>query len=317
VIFGTELAVRGIILHNSHFSRTATMKRPVETTDDFKVRRTSPATPDVGAQEADDETKASKQTANTMSSPKSLESASAMVRLFPEIVTALVSLSALGYYIGWCEASAYYDKLGAPWAISMLPPFALLQLSSTIAVVIGINGFLGFNSLAAGHATPQGLRRLSLIIVSVGAGLYVLATALSKWLSAWQAYAAAFMVALAYAAAAGLIGAELLGHLKLSKWQMNPTYLFLIYWVFYFGLSKAPDDLGRARAAYHLDPAANSLPSVELPGAPANLKWRLVHIADGRALLISPAKERDNCTFRVIDAKDLPSIAALSSTAAK
>jgi hypothetical protein len=134
---------------------------------------------------------------------------------------------------------------------------------------------------------------------------------LSKWLSAAQAYFAAFLVAWAYAAAAGLTVAELLGHLKLSDWRMNPTHLGLIYWAIFFGLFTAPDHLGRARAAYHLDPIASSLPVVDLPGSPPGVKWRLVHVADGRALLVSPAKERQNCTFRVIEAKDLPSIATV------
>ena len=82
-----------------------------------------------------------------------------MVRLFPQVVAALVSLSALGYYIGWREASAYYAALGAPWAVSMLPSVALLQLSADIALFIGLSAFFGFNNLATGHVTAKRLSR--------------------------------------------------------------------------------------------------------------------------------------------------------------
>jgi hypothetical protein len=77
---------------------------------------------------------------------KSVKSSTAMVRLFPQVVAALVSLSALGYFIGWREASAYYAALGPPWAVSMLPPFALLQLSAPIILAILMGGFFAFTS---------------------------------------------------------------------------------------------------------------------------------------------------------------------------
>lgn len=252
-----------------------------------------------------------------MNSPKAVNPAKAMVRLFPQIVAALLSLSALGYFIGWREASAYYGALGAPWAVSMLPPFTLLQLSSDIAVFIGISAYVGFNNLATGHATAKRLGHSVGIILIIAFILYFANLVLSRWVPALVIYIVATAVAWAYATAAGLTVAELFGHLKLSEWRMSATHMPLIYFVVFLGLFQAPDQLGRARADWHLDPKATTLPIVNLPGAAADSKWRLVHIADGRALLISPAKERQNCTFRVIEAKDLPSIAAASSSAAK
>jgi hypothetical protein len=187
-------------------------------------------------------------------------------------VTALLSLSALGYFIGWREASAYYGKLGAPWAVLMLPPFALLQLSPEIAVLIGIVAFLGFEALATGQVSAQSLRRWTLIILMIAIGLYYASSQLSHWLTAWEAYFATRLVAWAFAISAGLTVAELLGHLKLAGWQMKPTHMVLIFGVVWFGLLVAPDQLGQARALYHLDPATTELPLVELRSSPPDLK---------------------------------------------
>jgi hypothetical protein len=106
-----------------------------------------------------------------------------MARLFPQVVAALVSLSALGYYIGWREASAYYGALGAPWAVSMLPSFTLLELSSDIALFIGISAYVGFNNLATGHVSAKGLGRWASISLIVAFVLYFATLILAKWLS--------------------------------------------------------------------------------------------------------------------------------------
>jgi hypothetical protein len=178
-----------------------------------------------------------------------------MVRLFPQVVAALISLSALGYFIGWREATGYYNALGAPWAVSMLPPFVLLQLSSTVAVLIGISGFLGFTQVATGSMSVSTLGKVSRIIIWVGmAAIFAKALLLDTLLPAVVTYYAALVVAWAYGAAAGLIIGELLGRLKLSDWgEMKPTHLGSVSMGIVIGLFMVPHYLGQAHAAYDLD----------------------------------------------------------------
>jgi hypothetical protein len=134
--------------------------------------------------------------------------------------------------------------------------------------------------------------------------------AATSWLSATKAYVAAFAGGWLFAIAAGITIIELIVRLRLANWEFQKHALvMLISWAILVGLFIAPDQTGRARAEYHLDATATPLPVVDLPGSSPELKWRLVHIIDGRALLISVAKERQNSTFRVIEAKDLPNIA--------
>lgn len=240
----------------------------------------------------------------------STKSVTTIVRLLPQVVAALVSLSALGYFIGWGEASVYYATLGAPWAISMLPPFALLQLSASIILMMVMFGFvafmIGIPVKALGWITAVILfAALALLFVPPGR------------LSTDKVYVAAEIGGYLYAAAAGLAIVELVGLLKLANWSFQKRHFHLVYIAILFGLFVAPQQLGRARAEYHLDPSSTALPAVDLPGSPTDLKWRLVHIIDGRALLISPAKERQNSAFRVIEAKDLPSIATVLSSSRK
>jgi len=221
--------------------------------------------------------------------PKLSESASGMLALVPQIVAAVVSLSVLGYFIGWGKASAYYEFLGAPWAISMLP------LISDIPV--------------------NGLALISGGILIIACALLFVPIGLLPAGMAGMAYAAASVGGHLIGVAASLAMVELMGRLKLANWSFKKTHSYLIYIAVVFGLIWAPRQLGRVLAEYDLTPTA--LPAVELPGSPPDVKWRLVHIADGRALLISPAKERQNSAFRVIEAKDLSSIATVPSPSLK
>jgi hypothetical protein len=218
------------------------------------------------------------------------------------LVTALISLSALGYFIGWRQASAYYEALRAPWAASMLQPISLLQLSASSAVFIGISAFAAFTNLATGSTSQKGLDRLCVVLIIVAVAL--LFGRMTNWLSPKNAYAAATIGVLAYEAAAGITGAQLLARLSLSGWRLNVGHFGLLYFVVWCGLLTAPDQFGRARAEYDLDANASPLPAVALPDSP-NPTWRLVHIADGKALLVSLGKKPHDSIFRIVEATDL------------
>jgi hypothetical protein len=234
-----------------------------------------------------------------------------MLALVPQIVAAVVSLSVLGYFIGWGKASAYYEFLGAPWAISMLPPFALLQQSASIIFMMVTFGFFALIS----DIPVNGLALISGGILIIACALLFVPIGLLPAGMAGMAYAAASVGGHLIGVAASLAMVELMGRLKLANWSFKKTHSYLIYIAVVFGLIWAPRQLGRVLAEYDLTPTA--LPAVELPGSPPDVKWRLVHIADGRALLISPAKERQNSAFRVIEAKDLSSIATVPSPSLK
>jgi hypothetical protein len=246
-------------------------------------------------------------------SEKTLASASHIAKSLPQIAAAVVTLSGLAYFIGWREASAYYLTLGAPWAASGLTASMLLQSSSGLVVLIGISAFLAICLLAEGHATARGLGWTCAGALMVAALLFLPAAIKVSWASSQVSYGLATAAAFLFAVAAGLTLAELVARYRDSSFRTS--HLWLIYWVVCYGILNAPSFLGQAKAAYRLDPTCTALPPVSVPGAIPTANWRLVYIADGKALLIWPAKEREKALFRVVEVKEILSIATVATPA--
>lgn len=133
------------------------------------------------------------------------------------------------------------------------------------------------------------------------------------WASSKVSYGLATAAAFLFAVAAGLTLAKLVARYRNSSFKAS--HLWLIYWAVSYNIFNAPSSLCQARATYYLDPAGSALPPVSVPGASVDANWRLVYITDGKALLISPAKARDETLFRVVEAKEILSIAILASPA--
>lgn len=248
---------------------------------------------------------------SNLGSSEALDSAGKVVRAVPQVVTGLLSLSALGYFIGWREASAYFAALGAPWAASGLTPLALLQLSSTTVVVIGMSAYVAYGLVVDGQATANGLGWICAVCLMLSCVGFIPSIWDPLHVAVETKYWLAVAGALLYAVAAGFTAAELIVRFKSSNSQVLPIHFWLIYWIILYGLFSAPSRLGLARAHYHVDPTSTALPTVSLMESSPRQTWRLVYISDGKALLISPDKQREKSEFRVVEVTQLQSISTL------
>jgi hypothetical protein len=77
-------------------------------------------------------------------------------RLLPQTASAAIAVSALGYFIGWREASSY-SALGAPWAVSMLSPLRLLQMSASIVLPMALFAFMSVEWLVKDMTSTRAL----------------------------------------------------------------------------------------------------------------------------------------------------------------
>ena len=77
----------------------------------------------------------------SMSSEQSKPDPASLWSTLPKAISLVVSLSALGYFIGWRESNAFYEAAGAPWAAMSVPPAALLQQSSSTVLAIAFGAF--------------------------------------------------------------------------------------------------------------------------------------------------------------------------------
>jgi hypothetical protein len=233
-------------------------------------------------------------------------------------MAALLSLSALGYFIGWRESQAYYTALGATWAATSVPPLVLLQLSATTIVAMAAAAFF---SLVLVLDQSVSLRKISWFCAAclgVAAILLIASQGTLGDPSPSGAHVLASVGSLFYALSAGATLSELIGHTRQSRQKLSSGHLWLVYWFVLPGLFWAPDRLGQARALRDAEPSSSSLPVVELDGSGSQDQWRLVQLFEDKALLMALADKAHNRRFRFVEAKDVKAFGAtLKAPAAK
>ena len=235
----------------------------------------------------------------------------ASVDIVPKAMTALLSMSALGYFIGWREAHAYYTALGAGWAASNVPSLALLQLSTHTLVAVATAAFF---SLVLILDRAVSLQKISWFCAGclLIAGVFLFA---SQWPLGDQSPSSAHILAsigsLFCALSAGATLSELIGRTRESRQTLSSGHLWLVYWFILPGLFWAPDRLGQARAMRDVESSSTHLPIVQIEGQASLDQWRLVQLMGDKALLVSFADKAHNRRFKFIEVKD---VKAFSST---
>ena len=232
---------------------------------------------------------------------------SALLESLPKAIGAIVSLSALGYFIGWRESQSYYVSLGASWAASAVSPLALLQLSATTLVVIATSTFFSLILLFDGRATARRLSIACAVCLAIAALCLVSSQGTFGSISPSPAHALASVGSVFCALSAGITLTELVAHSRESKKEVSSGHLWLVYWFVLPGLFWAPDRLGQARALRDVEPSASALPSVDLGAGTTPNEWRLVQLMGDKALLMSLVS-KDKRLFKLIEAKDVKSI---------
>jgi hypothetical protein len=231
----------------------------------------------------------------------------------PKAVAAIVSISALGYFAGWKEATAYYSALGAPWAISMLAPQSLLQLSATTIIAVVLSAFLSLQILIDSKASLRRIDWFCGLVLLLSAICILGAQGQLGNISSNGAYALASVGATLCAVAAGVTLTQL--HFTLQRQpegtKLQSGHLWLVYWFVLPALFIAPDRLGNARARLDSDVALSRLPNVTLPqNVSQHRDWRFIHLSGDKALLLrwDAATKRSS---KIVDAKDLEYVAGI------
>lgn len=240
-----------------------------------------------------------------------------LFEVLPRAVAAIVSLSALGYFVGWRDASSYYTALGAAWAAPAIQPLALLQLSATTMIGVAAASFFALVLQLEDKVSPKTLSWVCAVVIGV-AGLCLAASqGLFGSISPPGSYAFAASGSALCALAAGITLTELFGHIKQStNSRFSSGHLWLVYWFVLPGLFWAPDRLGQARALRDAETSSSPLPLVKLSqGAMPSGAWRLVHVAEDKALLMLLADSPQKRVFKIVEAKELETINSTSKSA--
>ncbi|MFO1328096.1 MAG: hypothetical protein U1F56_12120 [Rubrivivax sp.] len=246
-----------------------------------------------------------------MSSEQSKDDPASLWSTLPKAISLVVSLSALGYFIGWRESSAFYESAGAPWAAMSVPPAALLQQSSSTVLAIAFGAFFSLVLLIDNKVQARKLTWFCALLL-LASSLCLLASqgSLGK-LEPKHAYTFASIGSTLCAVAAGITLTELYEGTRSGQTKMSSGYLWLVYWFALPGLFWAPDRLGQARSLRDMDVSASTLPSVSLDQPPVPGDWRLVHLYQDQALIVKLDSKRQDREFKVLGSKDIRLISSV------
>lgn len=228
--------------------------------------------------------------------------------ILPKAITLVVSLSALGYFIGWRQTQAYYSAIGATWAASSVPPLTLLQLSGHTITVIVMAAFLSLVMLNDNHVTTRFLSWACLVLLILSALFLALSQGMFAKFSVGSAHVFAVAGSALCAITAGLTLTELYGHMRGFVSKLSSGHLWLIYWFVLPGLYWAPDRLGDARAMRDMDITASALPVVSIDPSQGAGIWRLVQLFGDKALLVQLSGKESERLFKLTDVKDIKHI---------
>lgn len=234
--------------------------------------------------------------------------------LFPKAVSTIVSLSALGYFVGWKETQAYYTSIGASWAAASVPPLALLQQSANTIIAIAFGAFYSLVLLNDNKITTRKLSWACAIFLVASSICLIASQGTFGQLPSSGAYAFAAVGSMLCAVAAGITLAELYGHTKAIQTPLKSGHLWLVYWVVLPGLFWAPERLGQAQSLRDMEVTNSPLPVVAVDSTQPTSAWRLVQLLQDKALLVRLDAKESQRQFRVVEAKDIRSIAAASSS---
>lgn len=243
------------------------------------------------------------------SSKSTIRATGSVLNLLPQVAGFAVGFSGLAYISGWREASAYYQELGAPWAMALLTASQIMQTSIWLISLISIIVLLSVLSLVQGAASQKGLRLWSIIFLVLAGAAYVLPLALDGRVDASSLSLFAGLTSIFWAVSAGLTIGELIACLALQNLEWGEYQVFLLYFVILYGLLQAPTNMGNARAQLAEDLNSSSLPKVLFTTNQTG-DWRLVGPCGDKLLLVSLAAQRHQRWFKLTDTVSISEIDA-------
>jgi hypothetical protein len=228
---------------------------------------------------------------------------------FVGLAGAIGGLSAIAYYFGWREQTAYYTALGCPWFVSMLSTSDFIQVSAPTLFSICVGAFLMFERLLMGSTTPRSLSRVAKWAGTIGFfGVTTLDFEIQKYVGTTAAHIIAITsLILLLCAAAWLIG-DLISRLAQTELRWEAQHIWIVYLLIFYGLWTLPDSQGRMRANDDSDLRGTRLAQISIPQQISTETWRVVSAVDKQLLVMSLSMDGMNRHFRMIEAKDAASI---------
>jgi hypothetical protein len=240
--------------------------------------------------------------------PQFQDAVKTLASAIPQGTSFFVGITAIAYFCGWREASAYYTTLGAPWMISNLPSFAFLSLSGPMMITIAIAAFLSMEQVAFLGGTGKGIGRVALGFVLLGILTPQFAEMFAERFTEQGIWTLHRISAYLTYFSAGLFVGQAAAEMRNSNLKWSRSVINPIYFLVYYGLFQAPTTLGNAHGHYDLLPSSTELSVVPMKDENGSPNWRLVNVIGTSALILKPSTVKDGHVLRLIETKEIPAI---------
>ena len=227
---------------------------------------------------------------------------------FVGLAGALGGLSAVAYYVGWREETAYYRRLGCSWFVSMLSASNFIQVSVPLLLSICTGVLLTLERISGGRSSQKEPHVMNWIGTAALVGTLILEFDVQKYIGTRATYIVGIVSIVGLGVAAGWLVVDLINRLAQSELKWQAQHLWIVYLLTFYVLWTLPDSIGRLRADGDSDPSRTSLAQISIPQQASNEKWRIVSAVDKEFLVMSTSTDGKTLDFRLIEAKDATSI---------
>lgn len=270
----------------------------------------SPKLPDAPAKSPEVAAKAAAATERKPTLEETLKATGVLLGLLPQIAGLVVGFTALAYGIGWYEARAYFQDIGASWALKVLSPTQILQTGVWLIGLVAAFTLFSVFLLTQRSIGQKGLRRWGMFHAIVAASCLFVVTFFADSLSPPALFFLSGAVSVFWGLCAAATFGEVIACLAGDQLKGDEYQLYILYFAVIYGFVQAPGNMGRARAHIDADPTSSMLSVAHLEEKQAPSEWRLVSPAGDKMLLMIPATEKSERRFRLVEADAIMYIAA-------
>ena len=204
-----------------------------------------------------------------------------MFGVVPHLAGAVMGIVAIGYFVGWKTASAYYDAFGAEWVTSLLSPSELLQRSYTVLSGI-ITGLLGTMLYAVdGTWKKKWIEGADIVTSVLGVLLLCVAFGLDGCVRPTKAVPVAMAASFLLSSSISFSVAVHAYAIRDKDRKIGARSLRIVYLLWCFAAYQIPMLSGKPQGQLAADPETSSLPVVSVGGE----TWRLLLARPERLVL--------------------------------
>lgn len=216
------------------------------------------------------------------------------------VVTAATSLSGIAYLIGWVQLNAYFSRIGAPWAISMLSVGDVIKASASQLAVMLASAAISILFVMDKELTAHGARRIALGLMIISVSLSG-AAALFPWSSVKLPSILLLISNLILSCFLGVLIAEMVARFSDRKIRWNDALTWLVIVLFQYALWITPRQVGDTQATMDASPSESTLSPVLLMEEDDAGYWRLLARLEGKLVLVHLSENRDDRIFRIVE----------------